>query len=59
VQLRYSAGESAVVDGVAAGERVVLEGKQNLRPGTPVRDAAAARPPAGGASAPAPGASRP
>lgn len=42
VQLRYAAGELAVVDGVQPGERVVLEGKQNLRPGTPVRDAAMA-----------------
>jgi RND family efflux transporter MFP subunit len=42
VQLRYAAGELAVVDGVQPGERVVLEGKQNLRPGTPVREAAAA-----------------
>lgn len=42
VQLRYAAGEIAVVDGVQPGDRVVLEGKQNLRPGTPVREAAAA-----------------
>jgi len=55
VQLRYSAGESAVVDGLQPGERVVLEGKQNLRPGTPVRDAAAAPPGAPGAAS---GASR-
>lgn len=41
VQLRYATGELAVVDGVRAGDRVVLEGKQNLRPGTPVREAAA------------------
>jgi len=39
VQLRYAAGENVVVDGVQPGERVVLEGKQNLRPGTPVREA--------------------
>jgi RND family efflux transporter MFP subunit len=43
VQLRYAAGEIAVVDGVQPGDRVVLEGKQNLRPGTPVRDAGAAQ----------------
>jgi membrane fusion protein, multidrug efflux system len=42
VQLRYAFGEYAVVDGVKPADRVVTEGKQNLRPGTPVRDAAAA-----------------
>ncbi len=52
VQLRLAAGETAVVDGVQPGEKVVLEGKQNLRPGTPVREAgssprAASAPPAG------------
>jgi RND family efflux transporter MFP subunit len=41
VQLRHAAGELAVVEGVQPGERVVLEGKQNLRPGTPVREAGA------------------
>ena len=51
VQVRYGFGEFAVVDGVQPGERVVTDGKQNLRPGTPVRDAAA--PAAGRASGPA------
>jgi RND family efflux transporter MFP subunit len=51
VQVRYGFGELAVVDGVQAGERVVTDGKQNLRPGTSVRDAGAA-PAAGRASAP-------
>jgi len=51
VQVRYGFGEFAVVDGVQPGERVVTDGKQNLRPGTPVRDAGAA-PAAGRASAP-------
>lgn len=41
VRLRYPFGEWAVVDGVKAGERVVVDGKQNLRPGTPVREAPA------------------
>ena len=50
VQLRYAAGELAVIDGVQPGERVVLEGKQNLRPGTAVREAKAAAPAASGAS---------
>jgi RND family efflux transporter MFP subunit len=39
VSLRYASGDAAVVEGVQPGERVVLEGKQNLRPGTPVREA--------------------
>jgi len=51
VQVRYGFGEFAVVDGVQPGERIVTDGKQNLRPGTPVRDAGAA-PAAGRASAP-------
>lgn len=46
VQQRYAAGDSAVVDGLKAGETVVMEGKQNLRPGTPVRAARAASAPA-------------
>jgi RND family efflux transporter MFP subunit len=51
VQQRYAAGDSAVVDGLKAGETVVLEGKQNLRPGTPVRAASAAAMAASGAAA--------
>jgi hypothetical protein len=51
VQLRYASGEFAAVDGVEVGERVVLEGKQNLRPGNPVKEAPAADPPASGAAA--------
>jgi membrane fusion protein, multidrug efflux system len=59
VQLRYSSGESAVVEGVQPGERVVVEGKQNLRPGGLVREAPAgpAKAASGAASAPASGAS--
>lgn len=41
VQLRYPFGELAVVDGLQPGERVVVEGKQNLRPGATVREAPA------------------
>ncbi len=37
VQVRQGRGEWVVVDGVAAGEAVVVEGKQNLRPGTSVK----------------------
>ncbi len=62
VQLRQPLGEQVVVEGVTAGEKVVVEGKQNLRPGTPVKEApmgggkgASA---AGAASAAANGASR-
>jgi multidrug efflux pump subunit AcrA (membrane-fusion protein) len=52
VQMRYAFGEGAVVDGIAVGEKVIIEGKQNLRPGTPVRESAV-KPAAGrrGASA--------
>jgi len=42
VQLRQSMGEQAVVDGLDATAQVVMEGKQNLRPGTPLRIAAPA-----------------
>lgn len=37
VQLRAALGEQAVVDGLDATAQVVLDGKQNLRPGTPLR----------------------
>lgn len=37
VEIDYSAGDRAVVRGVQPGERVVVEGKQNLRPGSRVR----------------------
>lgn len=50
VQLHYPFGELAVVDGIAAGDAVVLDGKQNLRPGTPVKAQAAAVNPAATAS---------
>ena len=39
VQLRQPLGEQVVVEGVTAGEKVVVEGKQNLRPGSPVKEA--------------------
>jgi RND family efflux transporter MFP subunit len=41
VQVRFAAGDQVAVEGVKPGERVVLEGKQNLRPGGEVREAAA------------------
>lgn len=37
VDLQYTTGERAVVAGIQAGERVVVEGKQNLRAGSRVR----------------------
>ncbi|NDY91051.1 efflux RND transporter periplasmic adaptor subunit [Ideonella livida] len=40
VRVRAPQGEWVAVEGVEAGEKVVVEGKQNLRPGTPVREAA-------------------
>jgi len=46
VQIVYAFGELAVVDGIPAGTKVVLDGKQNLRPGTPVKEQAAAVNPA-------------
>ncbi|MEO6744047.1 MAG: efflux RND transporter periplasmic adaptor subunit, partial [Caldimonas sp.] len=36
VEITYPFGEDAVVTGVRAGERVVVEGRQNLRPGASV-----------------------
>lgn len=55
LELLASAGELAVVQGVKAGERVVVEGKQNLRPGSSVREAQAPTPnPAAQASAASP-----
>lgn len=41
LELLASAGNLAVVQGVKDGERVVVEGKQNLRPGSSVREAEA------------------
>ncbi|HSW22118.1 MAG TPA: efflux RND transporter periplasmic adaptor subunit, partial [Burkholderiaceae bacterium] len=38
VQPRYSAGELVAVEGLEPGEKVVVEGKQNLRPGSAVRE---------------------
>jgi RND family efflux transporter MFP subunit len=38
VQLEYAQGEDAAVAGVRAGERVVLDGRQNLRPGARVAE---------------------
>jgi hypothetical protein len=36
VQVLYAQGNDAAVSGVKAGDAVVLVGKQNLRPGSPL-----------------------
>lgn len=62
VEVLYASGPDAVASGVRAGERIVLDGRQNLRPGVGVVErtgdagAARARPGSGAASAAAPGA---
>ena len=52
VELVHAAGLDAVVTGVRAGERVVLDGRQNLRPGSTVVDRGADKPAAGGRNRP-------
>jgi hypothetical protein len=59
VQVLYAQGEDAAVTGVQPGERIVLEGRQNLRPGTTVVERArdpAARGASGAASGAGPAA---
>ena len=58
VQVRQSMGEQAVVEGLDASAHVVMEGKQNLRPGTPLRIQASGGGGAVATSAPASGASK-
>jgi RND family efflux transporter MFP subunit len=55
VKVLYAQGDDAAVSGVKVGSAVVLDGKQNLRPGTPVIERVGE--PAGAASNPARGAS--
>jgi RND family efflux transporter MFP subunit len=50
VEVLYAAGPDAVASGVQAGERVVLDGRQNLRPGVAVIERAAATMPLTAAS---------
>ncbi|MEO8310027.1 MAG: efflux RND transporter periplasmic adaptor subunit [Caldimonas sp.] len=38
VEIAYASGEEVVVTGVKPGERIVLDGRQNLRPGATVID---------------------
>ena len=56
VEVVYAAGANAVVTGVAPGERVVVDGRQNLRPGAAVIERPAGDGPRG-ASQPSRGAS--
>lgn len=57
IEVVYADGPDAVVSGVAAGARVVVDGRQNLRPGVAVIERAATERGAAGASAePAPAA---
>nr|WP_295769033.1 efflux RND transporter periplasmic adaptor subunit [Rhodoferax sp.] len=53
VKVVASQGENSAVTGIAAGDKVVLEGRQNLRPDSPVveRTSGAAAPPRATASA--------
>lgn len=44
VDVVASAGDTAVVSGVQADERIIVDGKQNLRPGSTVVEQAAAAP---------------
>lgn len=57
IQVLFSQGDDAVVNGLKAGDKVVLDGRQNVRPGSPLveRDPAG-KAPAGGGKAGAPGA---
>lgn len=52
VQVLAAAGTDAVVSGLQPGERVVLDGRQNVRPGTPLLE----RAPGAGRGASGPGA---
>lgn len=58
IKVRYPFGEMAVVDGIETGARVVVDGKQNLRPGNAVHEQTAALNPAAAASTTASGAAQ-
>ncbi|MDM0076079.1 efflux RND transporter periplasmic adaptor subunit [Variovorax sp. J2P1-59] len=55
VESLYTFGTQVVVRGVEAGEQVVIEGKQNVRPGGKVRLDASTQPQRPGDAAPGPG----
>jgi multidrug efflux system membrane fusion protein len=44
VTVLYAFGENAVVSGLAGGEKIIVEGKQNLYPGSKVQEAKPAKP---------------
>jgi len=54
VEIEHAFGDQAVLRGVQAGERVVVEGKQNLRPGSRIRVERPAGAPGAAASGPVP-----
>ena len=56
VQVLYAQGDEAAVSGVKPGERIVLDGRQNLRPGSAVVERGGAGRPGGAASGAASGA---
>ena len=51
IEVKYAAGLDAVVDGVQPGEKVVVDGRQNLRSGAMVVERTASAPRAAGAAA--------
>ena len=53
IKVVYEYLGSTVVTGIEPGDRVVVEGKQNLRPGSKVRESKSATPPANTPAAPA------
>jgi hypothetical protein len=53
VEIVYAAGNDAVVTGLVGGEQVVLDGRQNVRPGTVVIERTPDAAPARGKRAPA------
>lgn len=55
VQPRLPTGDFIVVEGVQPGEKVVVEGKQNLRPGSPVKETPYAPPRRGAGAGPGAG----
>jgi RND family efflux transporter MFP subunit len=52
VQIVHAEGNDAAVTGLQGGERIVLEGRQNVRPGSTVVEHGAAAPSARAATAP-------
>jgi hypothetical protein len=57
VEVVHAAGLEAVVTGLQPGDRVVVDGRQNLRPGSVVVERTLAAPRQGAAASAAPGVS--